>query len=186
MGLFDVLTGMRNGPGGGAGFGGGRSSGLSPIAMAALGLLAYKAVKSFNSAPPPAQHPQSGSQPGAPAAGGGLGGLLQSLGLGGAAAAGSGGLGGVLSGGLGDLVKQFQNAGKGELADSWVGTGQNKTIPPADLAQVLTPEQIEFLTAKTGLSREELLAGLSQQLPEVVDQLTPQGRLPSPQEIDRA
>ncbi|HTE82890.1 MAG TPA: YidB family protein [Reyranella sp.] len=185
MGLFDVLTGMRNGPRGGDG--GGRSSGMSPIILAALGLLAYKAVKSFNTAPQPAQHPQGGSQPGAPAAGGGLGGLVQSLGLGGGggAAAGSGGLGGILSGGLGDLVKQFQNAGKGEMADSWVGTGQNKTIPPADLAEVLTPEQIDFLTAKTGLSREELLAGLSQQLPEVVDQLTPQGRLPSPQELDR-
>ena len=182
MGLFDVLTGMRNGPRGG---GGGRSSGMSPIILAALGLLAYKAVKSFNNAPQPAQHPQGGSQPGAPAAGGGLGSILQSLGLGGAAAAGSGGLGGILSGGLGDLVKQFQNAGKGEMADSWVGTGQNKAIPPTDLAEVLTPEQIEFLTAKTGLSREELLAGLSQQLPEVVDRLTPQGRLPSPQEFDR-
>lgn len=181
MGLFDVLTGMRNGPRGG----GGSGSGMSPIILAALGLLAYKAVKSFNNAPQPEQHPQGGNPPGPPAAGGGLGGILQSLGLGGAAAAGSGGLGGILSGGLGDLVKQFQNAGKGEMADSWVGTGQNKTIPPTDLAEVLTPEQIEFLTAKTGLGREELLAGLSRQLPEVVDQLTPQGRLPSPQEFDR-
>ena len=185
MSLSDILTGMRNGPRGG-GFGGGRSSGLSPILLAALGLLAYKAVKSFNNAPQPAQHPQGASQPGAPAASGGLGGILQSLGLGGAATTGSGGLGGILSGGLGDLVKQFQNAGKGEMADSWVSTGQNKTIPPTDLAKVLTAEQLDFLTAKTGLNREELLEGLSQQLPEVVDKLTPQGRLPSPQEIDRA
>ncbi|WP_428659094.1 YidB family protein [Reyranella sp.] len=183
MGLFDILTGMRNGPRGGGGRGGG---GMSPIILAALGLLAYKAVKSFNNAPQPAQHPQGNLPPGAPAAGDGLGGLLQSLGLGGASAAGSGGLGGILSGGLGDLIKQFQNSGKGELAESWVGTGQNRTIPPADLAQVLTPEQLDFLTQKTGLGREELLAGLSQQLPEVVDKLTPQGRLPSPQEIDRA
>ena len=184
MGLFDVLTGMRNGPRGG-GFGGGRSSGMSPILLAALGLLAYKAVKNFNGASP-AQQPPGGSQSGAPAASSGLGGILQSLGLGSSAAAGSGGLGGILSGGLGDLVKQFQNAGKGEMADSWVSTGQNKTIPPTDLAKVLTPEQLDFLTAKTGLNREELLEGLSQQLPEVVDKLTPQGRLPSPQEIDRA
>ncbi len=185
MGLLDVLTGMRNGPRGG---GGGRGGGLSPIVLAALGLLAYKAVKGFGNAPQPAQQPQGSRPPEAPPASDGFGGLLQSLGLGGAAAAGSsgGGLGGVLSGGPGDLVKQFQAAGKGEVADSWVGTGQNATIPPTDLAQVLTPEQIEFLTQKTGLDREELLAGLSQQLPEVVDKPTPQGRLPSPQEIDRA
>jgi uncharacterized protein YidB (DUF937 family) len=137
MGLLDVLTGMRNGPGGGG------SSGLSPIVIAALGLLAYKAVKSFGTSGQPPRQPHGGSPPGtgpssAPASGGGFGGLLESLGLGGAAAAGSGGLGGILSGGLDDLVKQFRNAGKGETADSWVGTGQNRTIPPADLAEVLT------------------------------------------------
>jgi hypothetical protein len=44
MGLLDVLTGMRNGP---RGFGGG-GGGMSPITMALLGLLAYKAVKGFS------------------------------------------------------------------------------------------------------------------------------------------
>jgi uncharacterized protein YidB (DUF937 family) len=179
VGLLDVLTGMRNGPGGSLGSGTGRG-GMSPILMAALGLLAYKAVKGFGSgqqAPP--------ASAGAPAPGGGLGDILGSLGLGGAAASGSPGLGGMLSGGLGDLVKQFQNAGKGEVADSWARTGQNKEIAPTDLAKVLTPEQMDFLMEKTGLNREELLAGLSQQLPEVVDRLTPQGRLPAPHELNQ-
>lgn len=181
MGLLDVLTGMRNGPRGGMRGGGG---GMSPILMAALGLLAYKAIKGFgNSQPQPQQQSRGPNPAGAPNEGG-LGGLLQSLGLGGGAAAG-GGLGGILSGGLGDLVKQFQSAGKGDEASSWVGTGQNKPIPTADLAQVLTPDQMEFLMAKTGLSREDLLAGLSRELPEVVNELTPQGRLPSPQDFNR-
>ncbi|SEP41831.1 Uncharacterized conserved protein YidB, DUF937 family [Rhodospirillales bacterium URHD0017] len=170
MGLLDVLTGMRNGP---RGFGGG-GGGMSPITMALLGLLAYKAVKNFGGA-----SPRAGS--GTATAGGGLGDLLKG-GLGGA---GLGGLGGILSGGLGDLVKQFQNAGKGDVADSWVSTGQNKQIAPADLSKVLTPDQIAFLTERTGLSREELLAGLSEQLPQAVDELTPQGRLPAPQDVER-
>jgi uncharacterized protein YidB (DUF937 family) len=38
---------------------------------------------------------------------------------------------------------------------------------------------------QTGMSREELLAGLSRELPQVVDKLTPQGRLPSDQEAQR-
>lgn len=166
MGLLDVLTGMRNGPRGYSGGGG-----MSPLTMALLGLLAYKAVKSFGGA-----GPRAGSGMATP--GGGLGDLLKG-GLGGA------GLGGILSGGLGDLVKQFQNAGKGDVADSWVGTGQNKPIAPADLSKVLTSEQIGFLTERTGLSREALLAGLSEQLPQAVDELTPQGRLPAPQDVER-
>jgi len=184
MSLLDIFTGMANGPRGApGGFGGGmgRGGGMSPILMAALGLLAYKAVKGMASAPARAQ--PDGIAPAGGSANG-LGAMLRNLGLAGAAT--SGGLGGILSGGLGDLVKQFQGAGKGDVADSWVSTGDNKTIPPGDLSKVLTPEQIAFLTERTGLNREELLAGLSQQLPEVVDKMTPQGRLPSPHEIERA
>ena len=49
MGLLDVLNGMQNGPRGNRGLGGG----MSPITMALLGLLAYKAVKSFHSTSQP-------------------------------------------------------------------------------------------------------------------------------------
>lgn len=169
MGLLDVFTGMQNGPRGGRGGGG-----MSPITMALLGLLAYKAVKGFSN--------DKTARPGgpdamAPAGGGGLGDLLKGGGL--------AGLGGLLSGGLGDLLKQFQGAGKGDVAESWVSTGQNKAIESADLGQVLTQQQIDFLTTRTGLSKEELLTGLSQQLPAVVDKLTPEGRLPTAEEVSR-
>ena len=55
----------------------------------------------------------------------------------------------------------------------------------ADIGKVLTPEQIEFLTERTGLGREELLAGLADQLPKAVDLLTPEGRIPAPQDMSR-
>ena len=186
MGLMDVLTGMSNGPRGGlgGGFGGGGRSGMSPIVMAALGLLAYKAVKGMRASEQPTA-PPAAMQPQTAPAGGSLGSILGSLGLGGAASAGAG-LGGILSGGLGDLVRQFQAAGHGDTANSWVSSGENKPIAPQDLEKVLTPEQIDFLTQKTGMSRGELLNGLSQQLPQVVDQLTPHGRLPAPHEMDQA
>ena len=179
MGLLDVLNGMQNGPRGAtAGRGG-----MSPITMALLGLLAYKAVKGFSGSPtaagatpPPANGPSAG----------GLGGLFNGMGGGAGSPLGPGGLGGLLSGGLGDLLRQFQGAGKGDVANSWVSTGQNKPIAPADLNNVLTNEQIEFLMARTGLSRQELLAGLSEQLPQAVNHLTPDGRLPTPDEVNRA
>lgn len=171
MSLLDVLTGMRNGPRGGNGGGGG----MSPITMALLGLLAYKAVKSFSADKP--------AGPGmAPAGERGLGDILKdSFGN-----AGRGGLGAVLSGGLGDLLKQFQGAGKSDLSDSWVSPNENKPIGPGDLSRVLTAEQIEFLSQRTGLTREQLLAGLAAQLPATIDELTPQGRLPSSDELDRS
>lgn len=174
MGLLDIFTGMQNGPRGARSMGGG---GMSPITMALLGLLAYKAVKGFSG-----DTPRPAGPDGTATTGGGLGDLLKGSGLPG----GLGGLGGLLSGGLGDLIKQFQGAGKADVADSWVSTGQNKTIEPTDLGQVLTQQQIDFLTTRTGLSKDALLAGLSQQLPAVVDKLTPEGRIPTAEEVSRA
>jgi uncharacterized protein YidB (DUF937 family) len=185
MGLIDVLNGMQNGPHGPRGSStGGGGGGMSPLTMAVLGLLAYKAVKSFTSQP--------GAAPAAPAApgssqsagsGGGLGDLLKN-GLGGLLAGGA--AGSVLSGGLNDLLKQFQQSGHGDVAKTWVDTGPNKAISSDDLAKALGGDQINTLMTHTGLSRQDLLAGLSQYLPEAVNQLTPDGRLPTEQELSRS
>lgn len=191
MGLMDIINGMQNGPRGASRDGGG---GMSPLTMALLGLLAYKAVKSFGGSSAGSSAPTAaGSAPGKASTGtgglfpGGLDDLLKGGGPGGGllGSLGAGGLGGLLTSGLGDLLEQFQGAGKGDVAKSWVGSGQNQPISPNDLSQVLGPEQMNFLTERTGLSREDLLAGLSQQLPGVVDGLTPGGRMPTPEEMKR-
>jgi uncharacterized protein YidB (DUF937 family) len=186
MGLLDILNGMQNGPRGQQNPSAG-SGGMSPITMAVLGLLAYKALKGFSG-----QHTPGPAAPGGPGpsalpgtnanAGGGLGDLLKG-GLGGLLAGGA--AGSVLSGGLGDLLKQFQDSGQGDVAKTWVGRGANAAISPGDMAQALGADQIKTLMAHSGMSRDELLAGLSQHLPEVVNQLTPEGRLPTEHELSR-
>ena len=174
MGLLDVLGGGSLGGGGlGGGLFGGR--GMSPVTGAVLGLLAYKAYKNFTATPTAPGSMAPAAPQGGPFAGTPLGGLMGGLG----SLLGGGNGGGILSGGLGDLMKQFQAAGHGPAANSWIGTGQNQPIAPQDLNHVLTEEQISFLMQRTGLSREELLSGLAQQLPQAVDQLTPNGRLPT-------
>ena len=193
MGLLDVLNGMQNGPRGPSDPNA-KSSGMSPMTMAILGLLAWKAVKHLtagsgqpSAAPAPAPSPAGGSTGGG--LGGGLGGALGGGGLGdilkgnlggilGGAAAGS-----VISGGLGDLLKQLQQNGHSETANSWVSPGPNKQIAPGDLANALGADQINGLMSQTGLSRDDLLSGLSKQLPDVINHLTPDGRLPTDSEL---
>jgi uncharacterized protein YidB (DUF937 family) len=185
MGLMDVLNGMQHGPRGPGGPSTG-SGGMSPMTMAILGLLAYKTFKSFTSQTTP-HVPQQGAPGGGQAANpGGSGGMSDILkhGLGTVLAGGA--AGGILSGGLGDLLKQFQESGHGDVAKSWVDNGPNKAISSDDLAKALGSDQIETLSANTGLSRQDLLAGLSQYLPQVVNQLTPDGRLPTEQELSRS
>ena len=180
MGLLDVLNGMQNGPRGQSGPNT-KGGGMSPITMAILGLIAYKAFKGLTNQPS-AGPASAGNAKTASPSGGGLGDLLPG-GLGGLLAGGA--AGSILSGGLNDLLKQFQQNGQGDVANSWVGTGPNKTISPDVLASVLESEQVKALIQQTGMSREELIAGLSEALPGVIDQLTPHGRLPTPQELSR-
>ncbi len=184
MGLMDVINGMQNGPQGQRNPGPSGGGGMSPITMAVLGLLAYKALKSLTSQPSAAPASPSGSppKPGA-SSGGSLADILKG-GLGGILAGGA--AGSVLSGGLNDLLKQFQQAGQGDVANSWVGNGPNKSVSTDDLAKALGADQIQTLMAHSGLSQEDLLASLSQHLPEVVNELTPDGQLPTDQELSRS
>jgi uncharacterized protein YidB (DUF937 family) len=80
---------------------------------------------------------------------------------------------------LNDLLQQFQQNGQGDVAKSWIGSGPNKAIPPNDLATALGADRVNTLASFSGMSRNDLLSQLSQQLPDVVDELTPDGRLPT-------
>jgi uncharacterized protein YidB (DUF937 family) len=172
--------------------GGGRG-GMSPITIALMGVLAYRTFKGKgrlanmlgrkpDDAGPSGANPYGGNA-GAPdprSAGGGqsggIGGLLGGLLSGGAA-------GGLLSGGLNDLIKQFQQSGQGDKAQSWIAKGPNEPVSPSELERALGEERISWLMQETGLSRAELLNGLSHELPQAVDQLTPDGRVPESQEM---
>jgi uncharacterized protein YidB (DUF937 family) len=118
------------------------------------------------------------STPGQSGIGGFLGQLSETL--------GGAGAGGLLSGGLGELVDRFKQSGHGETAESWVGTGPNKPVTPPQLEQAIGPDVLETLSKQTGLSREELLARLSRELPDAVDKYTPQGRLPTEPDFPRS
>jgi uncharacterized protein YidB (DUF937 family) len=112
-------------------------------------------------------------------AGGGLGDLLRGgLGglIGGAAA------GGLLSGGLGGLLKQFQNNGYGDAANSWVSRGPNREITPDELEGALGKDTLQSLSQESGRPYNEVLSELSESLPDDIDRLTPEGRVPTEQE----
>jgi uncharacterized protein YidB (DUF937 family) len=85
----------------------------------------------------------------------------------------------TIQGGLTDVIDRFRNVGQGAAADSWVSKGPNEPITPNHTESALGPDLIDMLTQRTGLSREELLSRLSKVLPEAVDKLTPDGRLPA-------
>ncbi len=189
MGLVDVLNGMRNGPRGqeqpGAPGGGGSAGGMSPITMGLLALLAYKALKGSGilGTGAPVQQPQPPTAPPSASSEQASGGSDWIDGLGKLLAGGS--AGSILTGGLGELIKKLQQSGHGQAAQSWLGTGPNQSVGSSDLEKALGGDTLTQLAQQTGMSREEILTELKEHLPNTVDSLTPEGRLPSEQEASR-
>src|SRR5262245_54956015 len=81
-------------------------------------------------------------------------------------------------GGVQGVVGEFEKNGLGPTVRSWVGTGSNEPISSGDVQRVLGPDLLQELSAKTGLSVQELAEKLSQVLPQAVDRMTPDGAIP--------
>ena len=175
--LNDILTGGRGMPGGdprgrpGGGFPGGgsarggRGGGLEDILGDILG--GGRGI-------PGSRFSGAQSDP--------LSGLLQGAGIGGLGALLAGGAGGGM---LGDLMRQFDQSGAGDAARSWVSPGENMPVTPSQIENTFGSDIIGQLADQFGLDRTELLQGLSETLPDVVNRLTPDGRLPTEDEISR-
>lgn len=83
------------------------------------------------------------------------------------------------SGGLAALIQQFQQAGLGEQAQSWVGRGQNMPISVDQLMQVFGAGNLQQMAQSAGLDQQQFGGRLAELLPHAVDQLTPQGEIPA-------
>lgn len=117
--------------------------------------------------------------------------VIGALGQGGGGAGAGGGMQGQLinvvvgmlgndsaGGGLGGLVSQFNKSGMGDVIGSWISTGQNLPVSGDQLSQVLGSDTIANIARQLGVSHGAAAGQLSQILPQIVDQLTPQGQAP--------
>lgn len=82
------------------------------------------------------------------------------------------------NGGLQGILGKFQQAGYADQAQSWVSTGKNMPIDADALQQVLGQGQLGQIAQQLGMSRGEAAGGLASILPQVIDQMTPQGQVP--------
>jgi uncharacterized protein YidB (DUF937 family) len=184
--VLNAIVGMLVGGGGNAAAGGGGLGGMLGSALGGAGGAAGGLGGMLGSA-------LGGAGGGA----GGLGGMLGKA-VGGAMGGGAGGLGGMLGSalgnamgggaapaqaqaggiGLGGLLEAFTQHGMGDVAKSWVGTGQNMPVSHDQLTQVLGGDALSQMASQLGMNQGDLLGHLSQMLPQVVDKLTPQGNIP--------
>ena len=81
-------------------------------------------------------------------------------------------------GGVDGLIDSLRKGGLGGEVDSWISTGQNQSVEPQKLGAALGPENVNQLSAKSGLPVEALLPLLATFLPMIIDMLTPDGNAP--------
>jgi uncharacterized protein YidB (DUF937 family) len=154
MGLLDSVLGSV--------LGGGGQQQSNPLLQLAMQMLASK----------------GGSAGGM---GGGLGGLGSMLGgvLGGGQANAQGEAPAAPDmGGLGGILEAFQKGGLGNIADSWVGTGENMPVAPEQISQVFGEDKISAMASQLGMSQGDVSGGLAKILPDLINHVTPNGQVP--------
>ena len=144
-----------------------------PSILALLGLVAFAGYQNRDKIADAIKDAQARkADPSAPASG--LDGVLAGLGDLIEGSRDSGGL----TGGLAGLLDDFRSNGKAEVADSWVASGPNRSLTPAEVEEAVGSDNIAELARRTGLSHDELLDRLATKLPETVDRVTAEGKMP--------
>ena len=92
-----------------------------------------------------------------------------------------GALGGLVeqAGGVQGILSKLQASGLGDKVDSWIGTGPNKAISPDEVKQALGPDQVTQAAAKAGVSEDEAASGIASALPDLINKVSPDGKLPA-------
>jgi uncharacterized protein YidB (DUF937 family) len=82
-------------------------------------------------------------------------------------------------GGLQNVVAQFEKNGLGDTMKSWISHGQNLPITADQIHQALGSDMVKGLAAKMGLPADKIAEMLAQHLPQAIDKVTPDGKVPS-------
>jgi uncharacterized protein YidB (DUF937 family) len=80
-------------------------------------------------------------------------------------------------GGIGAVLQNAGQRGYGAQADSWLGTGANQPLAPSAVHDLVGSEELASLSSRLGVDQNEVASGFAQILPEMVDRLSPDGRL---------
>ncbi|MER9275580.1 YidB family protein [Mesorhizobium sp. M0643] len=85
---------------------------------------------------------------------------------------------GVSRADLGEILERFREVGAGSKVDSWVGSGPNQLIEPREVEAAMDEGTLRSMSMQTRLSREELIRRIARDLPETVNEMTPNGEWP--------
>jgi uncharacterized protein YidB (DUF937 family) len=78
---------------------------------------------------------------------------------------------------LGGILGNLQSSGLGDVAKSWLGDGANDEISENQLEGLFGSEKIQEMASQLGTDQNDLLSGLKEALPQMIDQSSSGGNL---------
>ncbi|WP_029085758.1 YidB family protein [Brevundimonas aveniformis] len=81
-------------------------------------------------------------------------------------------------GGIDAVMDQLRSGGLNDEIGSWIAQGANQVITPDRVRAILGDGMIGHAAQQMGLSPEQISEIISQQLPHVIDMMTPDGNSP--------
>jgi uncharacterized protein YidB (DUF937 family) len=82
------------------------------------------------------------------------------------------------NGGIGNVLQRVRQQGHAQQASSWVSTGENETLDSQAMGDLVGRDEMARMSQQLGVGEDEVAQGFAEILPEMVDQLTPQGDVP--------
>lgn len=88
------------------------------------------------------------------------------------------------SGGLDGLLAKLKQGGLGDAVQSWLGNGQNLPVNAEQITRALGQPQVAAMAKQFGIDPQQVSQLLAQNLPGLVDKLSPNGALSgNPQDL---
>ncbi|MBA3401395.1 MAG: DUF937 domain-containing protein [Actinobacteria bacterium] len=78
---------------------------------------------------------------------------------------------------LSGVTQKFRQSGLDEQVSSWISKGENLPVVGEQIEKALGNDVVAGIAAKLGITTSQAADELAQAMPEVVDEMTPEGDL---------
>jgi len=89
------------------------------------------------------------------------------------------------TGGLQGLIQTFKEKGLGDAVSTWISTGENQSVSGDQIQHAMGGNFIQQIAEQLGSSKSEVSGGLANLLPDIIDKLTPTGKLPEGDQLSQ-
>ena len=82
---------------------------------------------------------------------------------------------------LSSIAQKLRESGLDEQVSSWISKGQNLPVVGDQIKRALGNDVVADIASKLGITQDQAADEVAEAMPEVVDEMTPDGQIPPAQ-----